>query len=68
MKLTAHIPPTVRLEEVCAAMRSLGLELRYRDGDLIAGNPEQHGNANVVRMQKYRRQLLGVTPPGPDVA
>ena len=69
MKLTAQIPSGVRLEEVCAAMRSLGLELRYRDGELFAGRNEQHDN--VVRLPRYRWDGKNMIPkdwPGKPAA
>ena len=65
MKLTAQIPPNVRLEEVCAAMRSLGLDLRYRDGELFAGRKEQENN--VVRFPAIR-QFLPMDWPGKPAA
>ena len=71
MKLTAHIPPSTPLTEVCSWLRGIGLEVRYTSDGLVAAPPEcqeHHTNATIYKFPSRKRQFFACDLPGPEVA
>lgn len=61
MKITGFVPSDVRVTDLCAALRDVGLVLRYRDGMLVisqAETPPRRPASDVVplRIDKQARR------------
>ncbi len=58
--------------ELMTALRQMGLTLRMGRSGVLEGYPinaEQHGNSNVVRLPRHKRQIMRTTlPTGPSAA
>jgi len=59
------------LINLTTALRQIGLTLRMGKTGSLEGYPinaEQHGNSNVVRLPRHKRQFVGTLPTGPEAA